>query len=183
MNSLQFLRARVISLQFLLSWDIFWVKRTKNYSCNGEFFEIFIFILVIGVFLSGVLRVCCFDTNHLFSFGWFVDIFYPSSVYFLQFLPVWDFLGWKWTKIFLVMVNALKFWYLFKWFGLFYLEFCVGGFFWHNWPFFFCLIHWHFSPFKGQLLKIFTFLRFYFGENGQKITLVRVNPFIFLYFP
>ena len=78
------------------------------------------------------------------------------------------------------MVNTLKFGYFSKWFGLFYLEFCVGCFFWHNWPFFF--IRWHFSPFKGQLLKIVTFLRFYFGENGQKMTLVRVNPFIFYIF-
>ena len=125
---------------------------------------------MIGVFLSGILRVCCFFTNHPFSFGWFVDIFYPSSVYFLQFLPFWHFLGWKWTKSFLVMVNALKFWYLFKWFGLFYLEFWVGVFL-TQLTFFFCLIRWHFSPFEGQLLKIVTFLRFYFGENGQKITL------------
>ena len=104
-------------------------ERTKNYSCNGEFFEILVFILVIGVFLSGILRVCCFDTNHPGFFGWFVDIFYPSSVYFLQYLPFGYFLGGKWTKIFLVLVNALKFWYLFKWFGLFYLEFWVGVFF------------------------------------------------------
>ena len=47
-------------MQFLPSWDIFWVKGTKNYSCNGEFFELLVFILVIGVFLSGILRVCCF---------------------------------------------------------------------------------------------------------------------------
>ena len=126
----------------------FWVKRTKNYSCNGEFFDIFIFISVIGVFLSGILGVCCFDTNHPFSFGWFVDIFYPPSVYFLLYLPFWDFLGWKWTKIFLLTVNALKFWYLFKWFGLFYLEFCVSVLFWHNWPCFFCLIRWHFLPWR-----------------------------------
>ena len=137
-------------MQFLPSWDFWGVKRTKNYSCNGEFFEILIFISVIGVFLSGILGVCCFETNHLFSFGWFVDIFYPPSVYFLLYLPFWDFLGWKWTKIFLLTVNALKFWYLFKWFGLFYLEFCVSVLFWHNWPCFFCLIRWHFSPFKGQ---------------------------------
>ena len=110
----------------------FWVKRTKNYSCNGEFFEILVFILAIGVFLSGILRVCCFDTNHPVLLGWFVDIFYPSSVYFLQFLPFGYFLGGKWTKIFLVLVNALKFWYLFKWFGLFYLEFCAGVFFFYT---------------------------------------------------
>ena len=35
----------------------------------------------------------------------------------------------KLEKNFSVMVNALKFLYLFKWFGLFYLEFCVGVFF------------------------------------------------------
>ena len=102
------------------------------------------------------------------------------SVYFLQFFPFGDFLRWKWTKLFLVMVNALKFWYLFKLFGLFYLKFCVGVFFSHNWPFFFCLIRWHFSPFKGQLLKIVTFLRFYFGENGQKITL---GLFVDIFYP
>ena len=128
-NSLQFLPFKVKSVQFLSFWDIFWVKRTKNYSCNGEFFEILVFILAIGVFLSGILRVCCFDTNHPGFFGWFVDIFYPSSVYFLQYLPFGYFLGGKWTKIFLVLVNALKFWYLSKWFGLFYLQFCVGAFF------------------------------------------------------
>ena len=82
-----FYPSKVKSVQFLSFWDIFWVKRTKNYSCNGEFFEILVFILVIGVFLSGILRVCCFDTNHPGFFGWFVDIFYPSSVYFLQYLP------------------------------------------------------------------------------------------------
>ena len=31
------------------------MKRTKNYSGNGEFFKILRFILVIGVFLSGIL--------------------------------------------------------------------------------------------------------------------------------
>ena len=109
---------RVISLQFFFG-GFFWVKRTKNYFCNGEFFKILIFFLVIGVFLSGILRVCCFDTNHSFSVGWFVDIFYPSSVYFFTIFPFSDILGWKWTKLFLVMVIALKFWYLFKWLGYF----------------------------------------------------------------
>ena len=28
----------------------------------------------LGFFLSGILGVCCFDTNHPFSFGWFVEI-------------------------------------------------------------------------------------------------------------
>ena len=132
----------------------FWVKRTKNYSCNGEFFEILVFILVIGVFLSGILRVCCFDTNHPVLLGWFVDIFYPSSVYFLQFLPFGYFLGGKWTKIFLVLVNALKFWYLFKWFGLFYLEFCAGVFFLHNWPFSFVWFVDIFHPLRVNCLKL-----------------------------
>ena len=110
--------------------EIFFVwKGQKITFLMVNFFEILTFILVIGVFLSGILRVCCFDTNHPFSFGWFVDIFYPSSVYFLQFLPFLDFLGWKWTTNFFVMVNAIKFWYLYKWFWLFYLEFCVGVFF------------------------------------------------------
>ena len=125
----------------LCIFHLFSVNFLQFLPFKGEFFAFFILsgwilfnfqpsrvILVIGVFLSGILRVCCFVTNHPFSFGWFVDIFYPSSVYFLQFLSFWHFLGWKWTKIFLVMVNALKFWYLFKWFGLFYLEFWVGVF-------------------------------------------------------
>ena len=167
------------SLQFLPCWDFFGVKRTKNYCCICEFFEIFYFCFSYWGF-------------SIWNSGW-VLFWHKSPVFFWvicwHFLPfkrvfftIFTFLGWKWTKIFLVMVNALKFWYLFKRFGLFYLEFCVGVFFLHIWPFFFCLIRWHVSPFKGQLLKIVTFLRFYFGENGQKITLVRVNPFIFLYF-
>ena len=48
------------SLLFLPFLDFFWAKRTKNYSCNGEFFQIFIFFLVIGVFLSRIMRVCVF---------------------------------------------------------------------------------------------------------------------------
>ena len=43
-------------------------EKDKNYSCNGEFFKILIFILVIGVFLSGILRVCCFDFKRPFFF-------------------------------------------------------------------------------------------------------------------
>ena len=81
-------------------------------------------------------------------------------------------------KVAVVRVNPFKFWYLLWWLGLFYLEICEGVF-WHNSPFFLRVIRWHFSPFKGELLKIFTFLRSYFGENGLKITLVRMNPFKF----
>ena len=149
-----FYPSKVKSVQFLSFWDIFWVKRTKNYSCNGEFFEILVFILVIGVFLSGILRVCCFDTNHPGFFGWFVDIFYPSSVYFLQYLPFGYFLGGKWTNIFLVLINALKFWYLFKWFGLFYLEFCVGVFFFTIDPFSFIWFVDIFHPLRVNCLKL-----------------------------
>ena len=53
MNSLQFSPLRVNSLQFSLFngeffaifffLRLFWVKRTKNYSGNGEFFKILIF--------------------------------------------------------------------------------------------------------------------------------------------
>ena len=127
MNSLQFspFKDEILSIFTFLRY--FLGEKDKITLIMVNCFKFF-FYLSDWVFLSGILRVCCLVTNHPFSFGWFVDIFYPSSVYFLQFLLFWDFLGWKWTKSFLVMVNPLKFWYLLKWFGLFYLEFLVGVF-------------------------------------------------------
>ena len=100
-NSLQFLLfngwilcnfypLRMNSLQFSRSRYSFWAEKDKNFSFNAEFFENFNFILVNRVFLCGILRVCCFDTNYPLSFGWFSDIFYPSRVYFLQVLPFCD---------------------------------------------------------------------------------------------
>ena len=151
--------------------EIFFVwKGQKITLLMVNFFEILIFILVIGVFLSGILRVCCFDTNHPLSFGWFVDIFYSSSVYFLQFLPFLDFLGWKWTKKIFVMVNAIKFWYLYKWFGLFYLEFCVGVFFYtiDRFSFWFVDI---FHPFRVNCLKLSPFWDFILVKMDKKLLL------------
>ena len=100
-NSLQFLLfngwilcnfypLRMNSLQFSRSRYSFPAEKDKNFSFNAEFFENFNVILVNRVFLCGILRVCCFDTNYPLSFGWFSDIFYPSRVYFLQFLPFCD---------------------------------------------------------------------------------------------
>ena len=43
----------------------------------------------------------------------------------------------------------------------------------------FRVIRWHFSPFKGEWLEIWTSFRFYFDENGQKFSLEMVNPLKF----
>ena len=69
----------------------FGMKMEKNFSCNGECFKIFIFIYVIWVILSGIMRGCFFDTIDPFSFVWFVDIFYPLRVNCLKLSPSWDF--------------------------------------------------------------------------------------------
>ena len=55
MNSLQFSFFKGGFYAILFFVRFFSVKRTKNYSGNGEFYKILRFILVIGVFLSGIL--------------------------------------------------------------------------------------------------------------------------------
>ena len=55
---------RVNCLKLSPSWDLFWWKWTKNYSCKGKSFYIFIFSLVIRVILSRNLRGCFFGTIH-----------------------------------------------------------------------------------------------------------------------
>ena len=82
--------------------EIFFVWKGQKFTfLIVNFFDTMTFILVIGVFLSGILRVYCFDTNHPFSFGWFVDIFYPSSVYFYNFYLFWIFWDENGQKFFL----------------------------------------------------------------------------------
>ena len=77
-----------------------WVKRTKNYSFSCEFFEIFIFILVIGVFLSGILCVLFWHKSPVFF--WVICWhFLPFKRVFFTILFFIDFLGWNWRKIFL----------------------------------------------------------------------------------
>ena len=55
-----------ILFNFYLLEIFLWVKRTKNYSFSCEFFEILIFILVIGVFLSGILCVLFWHKSPVF---------------------------------------------------------------------------------------------------------------------
>ena len=52
----------------------------------------------------------------LYPYGWILCNFYFLEIFF----------GWKGQKITLLMVNSLKFWFLFWWLGFFYLEFCVS---------------------------------------------------------
>ena len=114
------------SLLFLPFLDFFWAKRTKNYSCNGEFFQIFFFFSDWGFSISNYACVLFWHKSPRF-WGVICWHFLPFK---RVFFTIFTFLGWKWTKKIFVMVNALKFWYLFKWFELFYLEFFVGVIFW-----------------------------------------------------
>ena len=93
-NSLQFLpfKDEFFAIFTLQGWnlfnfyllEIFFGRKGQNYSYNGELF-LFFFYFSDWVFLSGILRVCCLVTNHPFSFGWFVDIFYPQACIFYNF--------------------------------------------------------------------------------------------------
>ena len=83
---------------------------------------------MIGVFLSGILCVLFWHKSPVFF--WVICWhFLPFKRVFFTILFFIDFFGMKLEKNFSVMVNALKFLYLFKWFGLFYLEFWVSVFF------------------------------------------------------
>ena len=84
---------------FYLHEIFFWWKGQKNYSCNGEFFEILVFILVVGVFLSGILGVCCFYTNHPF-FGVLCWHFLSFKRVFLTIFTFWGFFAMKMDKTF-----------------------------------------------------------------------------------
>ena len=84
---------------FYLHEIFFWWKGQKNYSFNGEFFEILVFILVIGVFLSGILGVCCFYTNHPF-FGVLCWHFLSFKRVFFTIFTFWGFFAMKMDKTF-----------------------------------------------------------------------------------
>ena len=71
-------------------------------------------------------------------------------------------------------MNLLHFYIYSGFLWFLYLE-SSGGVFFAIFIFLVRIIRWQFLLFNGKFLKIFTFLKFSFGDNWQKILLVRVN--------
>ena len=187
MNSFQFspFEGEFFAIFTLCGWFlcIFYSLRVNSLQLSifeGEFFAIFslwgwiLFTFTLYGWILSIFYPLRVNSFAIFPFSWWILCnfqplrvnsfhFYPSrvnSLHFLlfegEFFAFFIFWGWILCIFYLLRVNSLYFSLL-----------RVNSL--------------QFSPFKGEFFSIFSFLRFFCGWKGRKITLLVVNSLKFLF--